>query len=244
MAEQLKTKRTFSQDDRARLRASLLDYMKEHKIGVPTLQLRIAQAAGREPHLLPLKTLQRFLADTTRTNDSLLSLCFQFAESVKPKAEGEALAEAAAAFFDAPASGGEGLNGRWIGAAAGNKRGIVVVAAGVDRTSVTTSELVIDTPENAKGLRIRETVTNPAANRTAKYDPGFRHRYEGMALSFSPLLCVILKNTLTRLPRTYWLNSDPDTMHGHGVEAIFGASPQQLVSDLAAFRFERILDEG
>jgi hypothetical protein len=48
---------------------------------------------------------------------------------------------------------------------------------------------------------------------------------------------------LTRLPRTYWLQLTRfDVLVGHGAEAIFGAT-QQLVSDLAAFKFERAEEE-
>jgi hypothetical protein len=249
MTEQLRVKKEFSQDDRARLRAALLAYMEEHRIGVPTLQVRIAQAAGREPHLLPLKTLQRFLADTSRTNDGLLSLCFQFAETLEPKAGPEGFAEAADAFFETTVNGGNRsvLLGRWTGLAQRNKTGMSVVnQTGMDISSVQTSELKLELLENGKGLKTTEKVTNPGGNRNAKYDPGMQHIYEGIAVQFRPLICLIAKNLLTRLPRTYWLQeSDTGFLIGHGAEAIFGVreGDKKVVSDLAHFRFERMTRE-
>ena len=55
---------------------------KRTRIGVPTLQVRIADAAGRSQDLIPLKTLQRFLAGATRTNDAFLIPCHQFASGL------------------------------------------------------------------------------------------------------------------------------------------------------------------
>lgn len=245
MTEHRSIKKEFSQEDRANLRAVLIDYMKEHDIGVPTLQLRIAKATDREPHLLPLKTLQRFLADTTRTNDMMLSLCFQFAETVTPRTETDALSHAAEAFFDVPKveESQSALIGRWSGSTPGNKMGVIVLQGGIDEDSAITSQMTIERIPRDNGLKIKETVTNPSAKPKTEYDPGFRHSYEGIALQFSPLLCIILKNMLTRLPRTYWLRAVDDELAGHGTEAIFGAK-KQLVSDLLAFKFERMKDEG
>ena len=128
MTTPVRINKTFSRDDRALLRAALIAYMEEHRIGVPTLQVRIAKAVGREPHLLPLKTLQRFLADTSRTNDALLSLCSQFAEALKPKPGTEVLAEAAGTFFETSgdAASREALLGGWTGFAQGNRDGTLL----------------------------------------------------------------------------------------------------------------------
>ena len=65
-------KNRFDTAERERIRAAILRYMEAHRIGVPTLQARIAQAADRSLDLIPLKTLQRFLAGATRTNDAFL----------------------------------------------------------------------------------------------------------------------------------------------------------------------------
>jgi hypothetical protein len=245
MTEHRSIKKEFSQEDRANLRAVLIEYMKEHDIGVPTLQLRIAKATGREPHLLPLKTLQRFLADTTRTNDALLSLCFQFAETVGQRTETDALSQAAEAFFDSPKKEDSrfALIGRWSGTTTGNKSSMVLLRGGKDESTAITSQMTIDRMPKSSGLKIKETVINPAADQTTEYDSGFHLSYEGIALQFSPLVCIILKNMLTNLPRTYWLRLSDSELEGHGTEAIFGAK-RQLVSDLMAFKFERITDEG
>ena len=65
------------------MRSSLLRYMEAHRIGVPTLAgAYCAMRQDRSQDLIPLKTLQRFLAGTTRTNDAFLIPCHQFASSL------------------------------------------------------------------------------------------------------------------------------------------------------------------
>lgn len=51
----------FDLTERERIRWALIDYMKAHKIGVPTLADRIKKSRPREMEI-PWKTLQRFLA--------------------------------------------------------------------------------------------------------------------------------------------------------------------------------------
>lgn len=246
MTQQAILKKAFSQDDRAGLRATLLAYMQEHRIGVPTLQVRIAQAAGREPHLLPLKTLQRFLADTSRTNDALLALCFQFAETLKPKPGSEDFAEAAAAFFETIGEVHH-LLGQWTGLAQGKTGMTAVNQTGADISSVQSSTLKLDLMGKQRGLRVSETVTNPSGNRKAVYDPGMQHVYEGIAVQFRPLVCLISKNLLTRLPRTYWLQKGEDGhLRGHVAEAVFGAREGDLrvVSEMHHYRFKPVPREA
>jgi hypothetical protein len=53
-------------------------------------------------------------------------------------------------------------------------------------------------------------------------DEDVRHRYEGVLLCFEPLIFVVAKNVLTRLPRAYWLRQfDGGTLAGYGMEAAF-----------------------
>ena len=51
----------FDLTERERIRWALIDYMKAHKIGVPTLAARIKASHPREMEI-PWKTLHRFLA--------------------------------------------------------------------------------------------------------------------------------------------------------------------------------------
>ena len=88
------TDNEFDLAERERIRQALLAYMKEHKIGVPTLAARIKASHPREMEI-PWKTLQRFLAGT-RTHDMALTICKAFAENLPNKptamhALGEAL---------------------------------------------------------------------------------------------------------------------------------------------------------
>lgn len=245
MTDWTRIKKEFSEEDRTRLRSVIKEYMGQHDIGAPALRVRIAQATGRSPNLIPLKTLQRFLDATHRTNDPFLVPCFQFAETVRPKPAAEMLSEAASAFFNARRVDGlDALAGRWAGAAAGNKTGITVMrtATGEDLTSVPVSELVFQRAGDA--LSVRETVLNPEATRNAKYDGDFRHTYDGIALRFDTLIYLVLKNTTTLLPRSYWLQWDGDRrLTGHGVEALLDAGPARTVTDLTAYKFERAVEE-
>ena len=55
---------------RERIREALLAYVKEHKIGIPTLGKRITETVHRNPEI-PVKTLQRFMKGEVRTVDSV-----------------------------------------------------------------------------------------------------------------------------------------------------------------------------
>src|SRR5690606_23378612 len=71
--------------ERDRIRRSLLRYMQENRIGVPKLQMLIVRANGYSKDQIdnvPLKTLQRFLADTHRTNDTFVTLWARVAEGL------------------------------------------------------------------------------------------------------------------------------------------------------------------
>lgn len=77
-------KSDFSAQDRERIRSTLIRYMKEHGIGVPTLGARIAKATDRPSHLIPIKTLQRFLAGSHRTYDVFVGYCHTFIGTLPP----------------------------------------------------------------------------------------------------------------------------------------------------------------
>ena len=70
----------FDLTERERIRWALIDYMKAHKIGVPTLAARIKAPHPREMEI-PWKTLQRFLAGV-RTHDMALTICKAFVEKL------------------------------------------------------------------------------------------------------------------------------------------------------------------
>ena len=110
----------FDLTERERIRRALIDYMKAHRIGVPTLAERIKKSHPREMEI-PWKTLQRFLGPLrkpleeapepatkkpmkpTRTRDIALIICQTFVEKLPNKpTEFQALGQALHAFYKQP----------------------------------------------------------------------------------------------------------------------------------------------
>ncbi|MHC2424229.1 hypothetical protein ACVII1_007230 [Bradyrhizobium elkanii] len=221
-------KTQFNLADRERLRAALRNYMQENRIGVPALQLRIADATDRSPELLPLKTLQRFLADCGRTNDAFLQPCFQFAQTLPPAAKTDDFARELGGFFGvttvdsagAPQDGPVRLAGRYRVSAERRERKLRVFGSDDIEFTLGYSTCVIEGHEGAR-FAFREEVFNPGM-----VDPvpkiGIRHCLEGALLFFDPLVFVVAKNLLTRLPRAYWLREfEGGRLAGYGMEAAF-----------------------
>lgn len=109
----------YDDSERERIRRLLLRYKDDHGVGVPTLQLRIAEAIGdANPDRVPLKSLQRFIAATHRTDDALVDHCMNFLMSVAPPPAEEGLASALRAFLGADLTEGDDcahLAGRYHG---------------------------------------------------------------------------------------------------------------------------------
>jgi hypothetical protein len=107
MADELPKRRPHLQERRPsydelvreRVRRELVHYKEQHGIGVPALQQRIADAIGDVPDRIPLKSLQRFLAGTHRTEDTLVHLCIVFLSRVIPFAQEMDMATSLAQFF-------------------------------------------------------------------------------------------------------------------------------------------------
>lgn len=220
-------KTRFDMTERARLRAALLRYMKEHGIGVPTLQVRIADGTDRSPDLLPLKTLQRFLADVGRTNDTFLIPCFEFAQSLPAGDDIEGFAREAAGFFGVEQAGANaaGLTGNYAVFARPQKtdtRMRVLAPDDIEQReefSVFHSRCVVEQSGPAGPYRLHEETIITSEGTQAD---SVRHIYEGVVLAFDPLVFALSKNALTRLPRAYWLRGFADgTLAGYGMEAAF-----------------------
>lgn len=225
-------KTQFNLADRERLRAELRNYMQQNRIGVPALQFRIAEATDRPPDLLPLKTLQRFLADCGRTNDAFLQPCFQFAQTLPPAGKTEDLARELAGFFGletAIRSADEDgvaksapvrLQGQYRIYAKQLEKKLVVLESDDGNLTLEYSTCAV-TGNDGSRLTFREEVVNPALV-TPVPKTGTRHTCEGALLFFDPLIFVVAKNLLTRLPRVYWLREfDDGLLLGNGMEAAF-----------------------
>ena len=91
---------TFDEDARDRIRRALNHYKDTHGIGVPALQGRIADAVEeRFADLISLKTLQRFLSDSHRTEDAFIKHCNTFLMAVAPPPVEQSFADGLAAFL-------------------------------------------------------------------------------------------------------------------------------------------------
>lgn len=235
----------FDVADRDRLRRVLLRYMEENRIGVPTLQKLVAEANDLALDRLPLKTLQRFLADTHRSNDIMVRFCHRFAESLPDD--------------DPLTSLGEGLTGFWGGAAdimawealTADVFGIYTGHAKedgaplqLDRKWVPFSSLEVERVPAQSFARARETVTNWAASNKAKVDSALRRSYDGILFRPPGALLALMRNALTGAPRLYWLERPANNqLAGYGHEGVSGVEDRQLSTN--AFNttlviFERI----
>lgn len=107
MADELPKRRPHLQERRPsydeivreRVRRELVHYKEQHGIGVPALQQRIADTIEDTPDRIPLKSLQRFLAGTHRTEDALVHLIIVFLSKVIPFAKEMDMARSLAQFF-------------------------------------------------------------------------------------------------------------------------------------------------
>lgn len=231
-------KKTFSIEDRAQLRAALLSYMEDHRIGVPTLLARIAIATDRSTDLIPQKTLQRFLAGASRTHDGALVPYAQFASGLPPPAPRKIDSDFLDAFgmdrLPGPAQGEKASNAvlghlsgtwrvhseLWEGGLKVQKRG----DASVRQYVVPFSDCSFCARAGGGSMQVREEVFNPAqAHPFDAAGAGTRHLYEGIALSFDPLIFILARNVLTRLPCTYWLGEfgGEFQLAGDRIEATF-----------------------
>lgn len=74
-------KLSFTTAERALVRDALLQYMEEHSIGVPMLYNRIHRNDPLKREMSS-KTLQRFLAHANQTQNSNVSMCFEFVKQL------------------------------------------------------------------------------------------------------------------------------------------------------------------
>lgn len=217
----------FDHAEREKIRAAILAYAKQNKIGAPNLQLRIAEATKRNIDQVPLKTLQRFLKDEGRTNDGFLIPLAEFVAAAGAKTPHDELAYELGAFY-ARGDLKEGEAGDVPGRFAGQYE-IVSGRAAFSSVKVLKIEGEDQNPDKPYGrcilagsgraLKAIETETGPGSGGT---DGVFRPpANEGVVLYFAPLVFMLLRNNLTRLPRVYWLREKQDgKLVGHAMHAI------------------------
>ncbi|CAH1666185.1 conserved hypothetical protein [Hyphomicrobiales bacterium] len=242
-AQTAPAKNRFDQTDRERIRRALLRYMQQHAVGVPTLQKEIATANKLGLDRVPLKTLQRFLGNTHRSNDAMVRFCHQFAEALLEDDPLDRLGEELAAFHAVSASNGEQISslpsleqcsGTFEGIGPVQAKGIVAY----DPQKVTkVSALTLSARRASPFMRAAEIVSNWRYE--AEPQGPARRSYEGVAVMTSTGLLVALRNNLTGAPRTYWLAAGPEGLAGQGAEP-FGPLDRAPPSVFDRVAFERL----
>lgn len=206
-------KKSFDTTDRDRMRSALLRYMQEHRIGVPTLQARIAQASSRSTDLIPLKTLQRFLAHSHRTNDAFLIPVHQFSSTLPVRDENAVFAQALGGFFRGamPEAAARETGARLTGSfavLAEQRPDKPALLESKDRFTLLQGTMSVCTGAEPGMVHVREEVLVGDDGKAGDPESGFRHRYEGIALDLDTPIIVMLRNALTGFPKSYWLYRD------------------------------------
>lgn len=216
----------FDQADRDRIRRTLLRYMEENRIGVPTLQKLVAEANDVRLDHVPLKTLQRFLGDTHRSNDIMVRFCHRFTSDLPDEDPLAELGEALVSFLGV-ASGKAGwqalpmdLNGVFAGRIEPATTGLQATPAGFDHW-VPYSTLTVEHLPARPFAAAHEIVTNWRRTKTTTADQPTRRIYEGVVLHPAGSLFALMRNVLTSTPRLYWLTpGEPFAYRGYGHESI------------------------
>jgi hypothetical protein len=226
----------FDAAERERIRHALLAYARDNRIGAPNLHLHIAEKTGRTVDQLgALKTLQRFLIGEGRVNDGFVAACAAFVERAGAVTPHDELARDLGSFFsrDIAEQPADEVPSRlagdyevWAGRTTFINFEVQTASGGLSpnvpygrcRLSGNGRGLKVHEREAAPGSDAAEGAFRPAAN-------------EGVMLYFNPLIFVLMKNKLTRLPRIYWLREFQGgelaghAMHGDPVDPAFRFPP-------------------
>lgn len=245
----------FEAGERGQIRNGLLRYMRENRIGAPTLQRLIAEANRVPLDQIQLKTLQRFIADTHRSNDVAVRHYRAFLQTLPDDTPFDRLGHELAAFHALGPQCGEGPNSRLMleqcigifsGSALPSPPAEIQPPASFDilrpdggRVSVPIPpspkedvELALSAPhKECTFLRARETVSihNVGTGEALTY------LYDGVAVLTHAGLSVTLRSALTKAPRSLWLSWSVDGFMG------WGAEPAGTLEDNPAAIFSRVM---
>lgn len=216
----------FDAAERERIRRALLAYARDNRIGAPNLHLHIAEKTGRTVDQLgALKTLQRFLQGEGRVNDGFVATCALFAERAGATSAHDELAHDLGEFFSRDDQGqpADDVPSRlagdyeiWAGGAKFTDFKVQIKGHAVNPDTAYGRCRVSG---NGRGLKVVETEAVPGSGAA---DGTFRPAAnDGMMLYFDPLIFVLMKNRLTRLPRVYWLRERQDgRLSGHAMHGV------------------------
>lgn len=231
---------------RERIRRRLRRYMEAHKIGTPALKSRIEEADVPHHRELPLSTLQRFVTGKHRTLDAYVGMFSNFLDKQDEEPDDEDFGEALTAFLRAPEAGEHDLPESGMSGFAGSYYAFYAAATREEPLPVpqslesAASQLNLMTVEEAPYLLAEEQIkADPLSDGRRRYG------YTGVAVPRGDMLYMLLRSTLTRLPRTYGVRprrgagSDRLVLEGEGFEYPATQSNRshckvQLVQPLAA----------
>lgn len=216
---------TYDLKERARIQRALRRYMEAHRIGTPTLQLRImeADARGRE---LPLSTLQRFVTGSHRTSDAYVDMCRRFLESVGAPDEAAAF-DGLHGFFGQPESPEEQnklvsfleerVAGEYETRTRPSTQGGQMPYP--PESSLIASRASFVAVAGKPYLEVREFVPD---HMNVERAPNRRSAYEGALVGIPPLMHIFLRSALTRQPKTYTLALAEIESNPEGVTVLEG----------------------
>jgi hypothetical protein len=181
--------REFDSVARDRIRRKIRHYMTQHRIGVHHLARRIVAANPHRPEI-PIKTLQRFLANAHRTNDMYVRFFHKFAEQLQDHDPVFELGRSLADLYGAS----DPLLGQTI-----SRRYNVLV----ERDAIH-SEVMI--ASEGRFERLREAVRGTDGL-----------LYDGAMVVAGATQIAVLKDRLLDLPKTYVLRIGPDGLSGRSI---------------------------
>lgn len=205
-------KLSFTAEERVQVRNALLRYLTEHQIGVPTLWKNVIDNDPRK-RFLNMRTLQRFVARAHQTQDSNVSICYEFVKNLpyfgeeRPAAE---LGQALSRFYTpgkAPdAKGGWALNARIVLDARRRDLNDPVSGMSLVPKQLKTDDfpvygvIVFDPSEDGSYYRIYQIINGTAASDEASAP--MRLLASGVAVPVDGQnLITVEKDALTRRPR-------------------------------------------
>lgn len=238
----------FDESERLRLRQAVRTYAREHGIGTGKLCVRIAQATARDPALIPVKTMQRFLADAHRTEDWFLVPVAAFCAAIGSEDAQDAFGRAAASFFTPriPAAGIGTVRGSFIVWGTGRTgKGMRLYDQTKDGYVDRMGTLLVDGVAGPGVIKARETIGAGEDGRAVA--GGLRHVFEGVVVGVDLPAMVLLRSTLTGYPKSYWIYRDEQGyLFGLVSKRVFdeAAAGKELGITAEKIQFVREREEG
>jgi hypothetical protein len=196
---------------RERIRQTLLDYMKEHKIGVPRLAQRVKETVHRNPEI-PVKSLQRFMKGEVRTIDMHVGFLAQFVEKASRSDPIPRLASALTAFY----SSQDKTDWSGVFTASESDQG------GSKDSTIYESKLQIGLDGGT--WRVKEIGDND----------GTHEIYDGALTASGPTLVVVMKDRLMGLPRTMTVSKKGSgDLEGVATAAYYPRAIRGVITSLA-----------